>query len=263
MLHGFLGSPASSFPLASYLADRGVSVHCPLLPGHGELPNKLYKRKGGEWQREAEETFHAIRDEYDEIIIMGHSMGTVLGAELAVRYGGVSGMILFAPAFTIPDNRIRLLRYLKYIMPWFNPLRMKRLRDLVNERLLEYDPTLDLADPRVQARLPEMAKVPTGAIDEMRKVLDMGQKYWPLLDVPTIIFQGKEDYAVQPDDTRHLFELLPAVDKQLITLENSGHELMRPFDPGHVAVWQAAADFIFAHTSLEPDTTQQVQGNVK
>ncbi len=60
MLHGFLGSPASSHPLASYLADQGISVYCPLLPGHGELPNKLYKRNLGEWLSEAEKTFHDI-----------------------------------------------------------------------------------------------------------------------------------------------------------------------------------------------------------
>jgi len=260
MLHGFLGSPASSYPLAGYLADRGISVHCPLLPGHGELPNKLYKRKLKDWLSEAEKAFHDIREKYDEIIIMGHSMGTVLGAELAVRHGGVNGMILFAPAFKVPDSRIRLLQYLKYVMPWFNPLRMKSLRELVTERLLEFEPTLDLENPEIQDKLPEMTKVPTGAIDEMRKVLDMGRKLWPSVAFPTIIFQGREDYAVRPDDTQQLFELLPAVDKQLIILENSGHELMRPFDQGHSAVWQAVADFIFSHTELDPGKQNSVPG---
>jgi len=230
------------------------------LPGHGELPNKLYKRNLGEWLSEAEKAFHDIREKYDEIIIMGHSMGTVLGAELAVRYGGVNGMILFAPAFKIPDSRIRLLQYLKYIMPWFNPLRMKSLRELVTERLLEFEPTLDLDDPEIHDKLPEMTKVPTGAIDEMRKVLDMGWKLWPLLAFPTIIFQGREDYAVRPDDTQQLFDQLAAVDKQLMILENSGHELMRPFDEGHTAVWRAVADFIFSHTSLDPGTRKGDSG---
>jgi carboxylesterase len=256
MLHGFLGSPASSFPLASYLAERGVTVHCPLLPGHGEFPNKLYKRTRDDWLGEAEDAFHEIQRTCDEIILMGHSMGTVLCAEMAVRHGGVQGMIMFAPAYTVPDSRIRLLRFIKYVMPWFNPLRMRRLKPLVNERLLEFDAEMDLKDPEVVAKLPEMARVPTGAIDEMRRTLDEGQKLWPQLNFPSIVFQGSEDYAVHPPDTQHLFDLLPAVDKQLIFLENSGHELMRPSDAGHKKVWSAAADFIYSHTSLEPEPSK-------
>jgi carboxylesterase len=46
MLHGYMGSPLSSHPMANYLAGHGVSVHCPLLPGHGHYPDKLHKVPG-------------------------------------------------------------------------------------------------------------------------------------------------------------------------------------------------------------------------
>jgi len=174
-------------------------------------------------------------------------MGCSLGADLAIRHGQVKGMIMLAPAYALPDNRIRILGLLRHVMPWFNPLRMKRLRKLASERLLDFDPTIDLDDPAVQAKLPEMTRVPTGAIDEMRKTLDMGRKLWPQLDVPVLIIQGGDDIAVNPADTQELFDQLPNSDKELLFLEAASHELMRPFDPNHKTVWPAVYDFIRSH----------------
>ena len=35
LCHGFTGSPQSLRPWAEYLAERGLTVALPLLPGHG------------------------------------------------------------------------------------------------------------------------------------------------------------------------------------------------------------------------------------
>jgi carboxylesterase len=259
MLHGFMGAPISSRPMAEYLSAGGITVHCPLLPGHGELPNKLYKVTRQEWLEEAEEAFITARANCDELFLMGHSMGTVLCADLAMRHGHIKGMIMLAPAYDVPDNRIRALAVLRYVMPWFNPLRMRRLRKLVNQRLLDFDPTLDLDDPEVQKRLPEMARVPTGAIDEMRKTLDMGRKLWPALDIPALIVQGGDDVAIDPANTPKLFNLLPNSDKELLFLEDAGHELMRPFDPSHTTIWPAVFEFVRSHTSLQQTLSLPVE----
>lgn len=250
MLHGFLGSPISSRPLAEYLSAHGVSVHCPLLPGHGQLPNKLYGFTRNDWLAEAREGLVALRQKCDRIFIMGHSMGNVLGAHLAAGNDGILGMIMLAPASEIPDKRLRLLGPAKYVMTWFYPLWVKSLHPLVYERLHEYDPTLDVDDPTVRKRLPEMTKIPTAAIDEMRKMVESGRPLWPRLDVPVVIFQGKQDIAVDPATTERLLDSLPNTDKQLTLLEDAGHELMRPFDPTHEEVWPAVLDFIHRHADV-------------
>jgi carboxylesterase len=244
MLHGFLGSPGSSRPLSEYLAGRGISVHCPLLPGHGQLPNKLYKVTGQDWLAEAKEGLLALREKCNQIIIMGHSMGTVLGAHLVTQNDDILGMIMLAPASEIPDQRLRLLGLVKHVMPWFYPLWLKSLHPLVFERLHDFDPTMDLDDPAVQKQLPELTKVPTGAVDEMRKMIESGRVLWPQLDLPVVIYQGKKDIAVDDATTEALFEVLPNQDKQLTLLEEGGHELMRPFDPTHEQVWPAVYDFV-------------------
>lgn len=250
ILHGFLGSPVSSRPLAENLAEHGVMVHCPLLPGHGELPNKLYGARREEWIAEAVEALAFMRQHCTQIFVLGHSMGTVLGAYLISQNDDIRGMIMLAPAYQVPSKSIHLLRGLRYVMPWFYPLRFRRLHGLVHERLLDFDPTLDFGSPEIRAQLPEMSKVPTGAIDEMRKMLDLGRRLWPQTDVPAIIFQGEQDIAVDTDSTRKLFEQLPNADKQLVLFPSAGHELMRPFEPVHRQVWQQVLAFIRDRSSV-------------
>jgi carboxylesterase len=251
MLHGFLGSPTSSLPLAAYLAERGISMRCPLLPGHGELPNKLDKVRYRAWIDEAEEGLAVLRRRCDEIFLMGHSMGTVLSAHLISKNPDIKGIIMLAPLYDVPSRAIKYTRYLRHFLPWFYPLRFKRLAGLVHERLYDFDPTLDLDDPAVQARLPEMTKVPTGAIDEMRKMADIGRGLWERIDVPALIFQGGKDVAVSAGNAQNIYDLLPNPDKKIHLFPRAGHELMRPFEPVHKEVWTAVYDFIRLHSSLK------------
>lgn len=250
MLHGFMGSPTSSRPLAEFLAGHGITMHCPLLPGHGELPNKLYGFRYQDWIAEAEEGLAFLRGQCDEVFLMGHSMGTVLSAYLADRFQAFKGLIMLAPLYDVPDGRIRLLRFLRYVMPWFYPLRFKRLHKLVEERIHDYDPSVDLNDPAIQESLPQLTRIPTSSMDEMRKVADIGQKLWPKIDIPAVILQGGKDIAVKEGNAQTIYDLLPNGDKTLRLFPQAGHELMRPFDPVHGQVWSQVHDFIATRSSL-------------
>ena len=262
MLHGFMGSPTSSRPLAQYLAQQGLTVHCPLLPGHGELPRRLHGVAKEAWLAEAQEALATLRERCDEIILMAHSMGNVLAAHLALTAKPTDtpfrGLVMLAPAYTVPSRAIYLLRLLRHVMPWLYPLWFRRLRGLVQDRLHDFDPALDLDDPAIQDRLPKLTRVPTGAIDEMRQTLDYGRRLWSRLDLPVIIFQGGRDIAVDPANTRKLLAQLGSDEKQLVFLPEAGHELMRPFDPVHQRVWSEIAAFITAHSAVDvPPLTQE------
>ncbi len=244
MLHGFLGSPTSSRPLAHHLAQHGISVHCPLLPGHGELPDKLFRVSREQWLAEAEEALATLREQADEIFIVAHSMGTVLGAHLASRHPDIGGMVMLAPLWKVPNRALHLMRPLRYLMPWFYPWRLKPLRRLTRERILDLYPDLDLKDPQVQAWLPQATRIPTGAIEEMRKMSAFGRRLWPQLQIPVLILQGERDIAVRPGAARALFEQVGSHDKAFHLFPHAGHELMRPFEPVHVEVWSLILDFI-------------------
>jgi carboxylesterase len=244
MLHGFMGSPTSSRPLAHHLARHGISAHCPLLPGHGELPDKLYRVQRQEWLDEAEEGLTTLRRHADEIFIVAHSMGTVLGAHLVSRHPDIRGMVMLAPLWKVPNRALHLLRPLRYVMPWFYPWRLKPLRRLTRERILDLYPDLDLNDAEVQSWLVQATRIPTGAIEEMRKMAAFGRYLWPQLRIPVLILQGEKDIAVRPGAARAVFERINSEDKAFQLFPDAGHELMRPFDRAHVQVWSLILDFI-------------------
>lgn len=250
MLHGFMGSPASSLPMAQFLAARGITIHCPLLPGHGHYPDKLYNVAHQDWLVEAEEALYTLRRLCDEIFLIGHSMGTVLGASLIAKYGNIRGIVMITPLYDVPDYRLRLMKILRYIMPWFYPHKRKSMQKLLRERVRDFDPTIDLDDPEVQARLPEMTRLPTSGLAEMVKVVDMGRKLWPRLDLPVLMFQGGHDPAVKPGTIQQIYDLLPSEDKHLQIFAEAGHELMRPFEPVHSLVWQMIYDFIYERSQI-------------
>lgn len=250
VLHGFMGSPGSSRPMAEYLAAQGITVYCPLLPGHGHYPDKLYKVSHRKWLAEAEEAMQHIRQMGDELFIISHSMGAVLAAHVITKFNQVKGLVMLTPLYEVPDSRLSLMPILRYFMPWLYPHKMESMQDLMRQRLLDFDPTLDLDDPAVQARLPEMTRLPTSGLAEMVKVVRLGRKLWSRLNLPTIIFHGGQDPAVRPGSIEKIYERLPHKDKILKVFPEAGHELMRPFEPVHTKVWQMVSNFIEEHSDV-------------
>ncbi len=251
MLHGFMGSPYSSRPMADYLVTQGITMHCHLLSGHGHWPDKLYKVPHQRWLEEAEEGLARIRELADEVFLIGHSMGTVMGAHLATKYKDIRGMVMLTPLYDIPDKRLSVMPFLRYVMPWFYPHMLPSMHDLMKQRVLDFDPTLDLDDPAVQAQIPKMTRVPTSGLAEMIKMVKYGRQFWSQLTLPVLIFQGGDDPAVPSETMAKIYNLLPSKHKELKTFPNAGHELMRPFEPVHTQVWQLIRDFFrkYAHSA--------------
>jgi carboxylesterase len=252
ILHGFMGSPLSSRPLADYLNARGYFVHCPLLPGHGQYPNKLYKVSGRAWLAEVEEAYHLTHANVDELFIIGHSMGNVLGAHLALKYGDIWGMAMLAPVIDVPDRRLRWVKYARFFLPWYYPHKSKResMQHLVRERVLDFDPSIDYDSPEFQARLPDVSRVPISGMHEMVSMIERGRDLWPQLNIPVRIYAGDLDYAAPPENARKIFDLLPTQDKVLTVFPEAGHELMRPFDPIYATVWESIGVFFDTHSTV-------------
>jgi carboxylesterase len=252
MLHGFMGSPVSSRDMGKFLSEKGFTVHCPLLPGHGNLPYMIHGYGKKDWIAEAEEGFHYLKNDYEQIFIIGHSMGAVEAAHLAHKYPmDVCGLILLAPLFDVPDWRIKMASFGRYFMPWFYPLKRKEVdRDIFIARVTDFDPTIDVDDPELEEWLVEATRLPMDAIDEMRKMSAYGRKFWPQIHQPAIIFQGGSDPAVDTAFVEKLFQKLATADKEMKFFPKAGHELMRPVEPIHLKVWQKILAFIEDHAEV-------------
>lgn len=255
MLHGFMGSPVSSHDMAKFLAQYGITVHCPLLPGHGNLPQKLYKVSRRDWIAEAEEALDKLRQLTDQIFVMGHSMGAVLSAYLASKNDDIRGMVLIAPLYDVPDPRIKLAVIAKYFMPWFYPLKHKSTdKELFLGRVKDFNPDIDVHDPSLKDWLMGATRIPLSGTAQLVRMAQAGRKLWPKIKIPTIILQGDSDPAVPADSAKTIFNAIQTEDKQLEMFADTGHELMRVWDPAHSKVWQKIQQFICDHVLSEQQT---------
>src|SRR5690606_40857640 len=97
LIHGFTGGPYELGPLAEYLKEQtDWHIDTPTLTGHGkelQLENTTYK----DWITDAENTLRKMTAKYDEIYIVGFSMGGMIAAYLAAKYN-VDKLVLLATA---------------------------------------------------------------------------------------------------------------------------------------------------------------------
>jgi carboxylesterase len=95
VLHGFTGSPVSMRPLAEALADAGLAVEMPRLPGHGTAAADLALTTWDDWVAEATRALAAVqaRTPDGKVVVVGLSMGGALTLTLAERHPELAGIV--------------------------------------------------------------------------------------------------------------------------------------------------------------------------
>ncbi len=104
-LHGFMGYPGELYYPAERLNKAGFTVSVPRLPGHGSSGSDFNGSTGRQWLRKALDCYLELSAGYDEVYVMGHSMGGLL-ALLTASVFPVRKLALMAPAVALPPPLI-------------------------------------------------------------------------------------------------------------------------------------------------------------
>lgn len=91
LLHGFAGNIEEIRPLQEYLTQRGYSVVCPLLQGHGKTKKELSETTCEDWIDSAEQAYLTLSEKCRRVFVIGFSMGGLLAVNLW-NYG-FSGLV--------------------------------------------------------------------------------------------------------------------------------------------------------------------------
>lgn len=96
-LHGFMGSPGQFDRLIALTRGLGVDAYAPTLPGHGEDAAAFCRARPFDWQQCARSALDELRGQYDDILIVTHSMGGLLALrEAADNPQGIAGVLALA-----------------------------------------------------------------------------------------------------------------------------------------------------------------------
>jgi carboxylesterase len=99
IIHGFAGNVGEVEPLKSYLIDRGYIVSCPMLKGHTDKLNDLWSVNYKDWIALAEDAMTQLLKVTDKVIIIGFSMGGLIGTHLAIKYKPIVMITLSTPIY--------------------------------------------------------------------------------------------------------------------------------------------------------------------
>ncbi len=206
MIHGICGTPAH-FRNLVHRVPENYALYNILLDGHGGTVRDFAKTSMEKWKAQVSGLLDQLLEEHQRILLVGHSMGTLLSIGEAIkRPGQIAGLFLLAvpltPIVPVSTAWSSLLLSLGLAKPGSTAEKMSRDSSI---RLTKFLPQYLTWIPRGWELLVEC--------DAIRRKL-------PLLQTPAVCFQSKNDELVSRRSCSHLRKN-PNI--ALRELQNSGH----------------------------------------
>ena len=229
LCHGFTGSPQSLRPWAEYLAEAGLSVSLPRLPGHGTTWQEMARTRWEDWFAEADRAFEELRGWSEEIFVMGLSMGGCLGLRLAELHGpAVSGLVLVNPSIAADTRLFALAPVLRLVVPSLQGI----ASDIKKEQASELGYTR--VPVKAAATLPGLWRTTKNHLGDVTQ--------------PVLVYRSTTDHVVGPASLEVLRAALPAGQLDVRELRNSYH--VATLDNDAEVIFTGSLEFVQAHTRV-------------
>ncbi|MCK8827475.1 alpha/beta fold hydrolase [Natroniella acetigena] len=202
LIHGFTGSPGHMRLLGEALHQEGYTVSGILLPGHGTCMEDMEQTDWQDWLAAVEEEYQQLKTEYNQVYVLGLSMGGILSLILAENYA-VDKVVSLAAPIKI-QNR---LAYLTPVLQYF-----KRFNYSSGGEKLE-DEIYDIG----------YSATPIKTVPSLLKLIKLAKNDLEQVECPTLIIQSKLDQTVRSVSAEIIYEQISSQQKELLWLENSGH----------------------------------------
>jgi carboxylesterase len=214
-------------PWAEYLAERGLTVSLPLLPGHGTRWQDMQLTGWQDWYAEVDRALREMQERCVQVFVFGLSMGGTLALRLAAKHGaGVTGIVLVNPALSMRGLASHALPVIRHLIPSVKGL----TNDIAKEGHVEigYD------------------RVPLHAAHSLRNLFRLMDKSLPQVTQPLVLLHSRRDHVVTPADSARVLARVSSTDVQEILLEQSyhvatlDHDAERIFEESHAFIGRLA-----------------------
>lgn len=204
LCHGFTGSPHALRPWAEHLADAGLTVRLPRLPGHGTTWQEMNVTGWADWYAAVDREFRALRRTHRAVVVGGLSMGGALALRLAEEHGpDVAGLVLVNPAVRSEDRRLAALPLLHRLAPSLPGLANDIKKEGADE--LAYDRT------------------PLRALHSLVRTWPSIIRDLPEVTQPVLVFRSATDHVVPASSTALILSRISSADVTEIVLHDCYH----------------------------------------
>lgn len=223
LCHGFTGTPQSLRPWARSLADAGLSVRLPRLPGHGTTWQAMNRTRWEDWFAAVQGELADLRRRCERVVVGGLSMGGALATRLAQQQpADVAGLVLVNPGFALADPRLGALPLLKAVLP--------SVPGVVG----------DIAKPGVTELGYDRA--PLRALHSYVRSLRDTVRDLPAVTQPVLLMRSAVDHVIPPKSGELLLSRISSKDVTQIVLERSYH--VATLDHDAERIFAESAEFV-------------------
>ncbi|AXI81227.1 alpha/beta hydrolase [Peterkaempfera bronchialis] len=221
--HGFTGTPQSLRPWADHLADHGLTVSLPLLPGHGTRWQDMQLTRWEDWYAEVDRELRALTERCEQVFVCGLSMGGALALLLAARHGAaVSGLVLVNPSVRSDNAATVLLPVLRHLVPSIRGV----ADDIAKEGSTEVG--YDRTPLHAAWSLSRLWRTVQGELEQVTQ--------------PLLLFRSPRDHIVSPANARLLLGRISSTEVEERLCERSFH--VATLDHDAEAIFEGSLDFI-------------------
>jgi carboxylesterase len=227
VIHGFTGSTQSIRPWARALADAGLTVYAPRLPGHGTRWQDMARTRWSDWYAEVLRSFEVLRSRCEQVFVCGLSMGGTLALRLAEeRAADVAGVVVVNASLGTDRADAKLLPLARLVVPAFPGI----VNDIKSgdQAELGYD------------------KLPLKPAYSFSQAWTTVRRDRHRISAPMLVFRSREDHVVPPVSGRYLLEGARSAEVRERILENSFH--VATLDSDAPAIFDETLDFIRTHS---------------
>lgn len=216
LLHGFTSHLRAVDGLVPHLEAAGIDWEAPVLRGHGTRPEDLRGVRARDWVADAERALMDLRERVDKVVVVGLSMGGLVGLELARRHPAhVAGLVTVAAALRFADPLSALTPLLaRVVRSWPSP-------EAFSDRSLA----------RNSRNYPRFA---TDAFASLHAFAREVEGRLPEVHVPIRVLQSKADQVVAPVSANLIYEKVASPLRELVWYQRSGHEMMQDLEADQV-----------------------------
>ena len=205
LLHGFSSTPQELKELGKYLANEGITVYAPLLPGHGTKPEDMLTVSWQDWINCAEEGIKKLEKSSDEIYLIGSSIGANI-AFIISQKSKVKGIVSLAMPLKFKFN---------FLLKLYTRIRA-RFHNFQKKHYHEKD--LHVVKNKVHYKV-----LPLPKFKDLFFLMGETKKVLPIIKVPVLIMQSTTDGTVTRKNAKNIYDLIKHDSKKLVFIPDSYH----------------------------------------